>query len=194
MVAVARAVFPTTLGVAAGTRLPATAMLAGWEIDQAHARSDRTPPCAATKPGGSAPSSGRPSRNSWPGWRGITAPTSWPSWPRTCWSSSTRTARPQRRRTAGQRTAPVRLSRRRGCRLKGRLDSATFEVLSRAVRAVLCPPTDEGKTLGERQADALGKSANTPSTKARLPLEGGGAPACHRDPGLPVECANRPAG
>jgi hypothetical protein len=40
-----------------------------------------------------------------------------------------------------------------GGRIKGRLDAATFEVLCRAVRAVLCPATDELKSLGERQAD-----------------------------------------
>jgi len=76
--------------------------------------------------------------------------------------------------------------RRRGWSDQGQLDAATFEVLSRAVRGLLCPAADEGKTLGERQADALGEICEHALDEVGFP-RGWGTPACDGDPGLPVD-------
>jgi 5-methylcytosine-specific restriction protein A len=63
-----------------------------------------------------------------------------------------------------------------GGRIKGQLDAPTFEALARAVRASLLPETDEGKSLGERQADALGAICEHALDDAYLPTEAGARP------------------
>jgi hypothetical protein len=63
-----------------------------------------------------------------------------------------------------------------GGRIKGQLDAPTFEALARAVRASLLPEADEGKSLGERQADALGAICEHALDDAYLPAEGGQRP------------------
>ena len=52
----------------------------------------------------------------------------------------------------------------------------TFEVLARAIGALVKPVADEGKTLGERQADALGEICENAPDEGRLPVEGGERP------------------
>jgi 5-methylcytosine-specific restriction protein A len=178
MVAVARAVFPTSLGgVALEPRLPATAMaLAGWEIDQAHAEVIEH-----------ALRKGAAERIS---------PEHWSSLEEQL-AGLARHYRPdelaglaaQMLERLDQDGPPpnedepqvneLHLSASSdgvGGRVKGRLDAATFEVLCRAVRAVLCPATDELKSLGERQADALGEICEHALDEGRLPLEGGERP------------------
>jgi 5-methylcytosine-specific restriction protein A len=63
-----------------------------------------------------------------------------------------------------------------GGRVKGRLDAPTFEALARAIRAGLVPEADEGKSLGERQADALGAICEHALDDAYLPANGGQRP------------------
>ncbi|MDQ2708819.1 MAG: 13E12 repeat family protein [Actinomycetota bacterium] len=63
-----------------------------------------------------------------------------------------------------------------GGRIKGQLDAPTFEVLTRAIRASLTPETDEHKTLGERQADALAAICEHALNDGHLPCEGGQRP------------------
>src|SRR5882724_7510400 len=178
MVAVARAVFPTTLaGLPLEPRLPATAMaLAGWEIDQAHAEViDQALRKDAAE---------RISPEQWTALEEQLA-------------ELARHYRPDElAKLAAQlldrldqdgpppdedepQVNELHLSASAdgvGGRIKGRLDAATFEVLSRAVRALLCPAADEGKTLGERQADALGEICEHALDEGRLPLEGGERP------------------
>ncbi|HEY0574633.1 MAG TPA: DUF222 domain-containing protein [Pseudonocardia sp.] len=178
MVAVARSVFPTTLGgLPLEPQLPATAMaLAGWEIDQAHAEVIER-----------ALRRGAAERIS---------PEQWSSLEEQL-ASLARHYRPDE--LAGlaaqildrldqdgpppdedePQVNELHLSASAdgvGGRVKGRLDAATFEVLCRAVRAVLCPATDELKSLGERQADALGEICEHALDEGRLPLEGGERP------------------
>ena len=178
IVAVARAVFPTTLGgVALEPRLPATAMaLAGWEIDQAHAE------VIEHALGGDQ--ARRISPEQWVGLEEQLA-------------GLARDYRPDElAKLAAQlldrldqdgpppnddepQVNELHLSASAdgvGGRIKGRLDAATFEVLARSIRAVLCPAADEGKTLGERQADALGEICEHALDEGRLPLEGGERP------------------
>jgi 5-methylcytosine-specific restriction protein A len=63
-----------------------------------------------------------------------------------------------------------------GGRIKGRLDSVTFDMLSRAIEATIKPAADEAKSLGERQADALGEICENALDEARLPHRGGRRP------------------
>jgi 5-methylcytosine-specific restriction protein A len=44
-----------------------------------------------------------------------------------------------------------------GGKIKGQLDSTTYETVARAIGAILKPAADENKSLGQRQADALGE-------------------------------------
>src|SRR5882757_5957723 len=178
MVAVARAVFPTTLGgVALEPRLPATAMaLAGWEIGQAHAE--------VIEHALNTDQARRISSEQWVALEEQLA-------------ELARNYRPDElAKLAAQllegldqdgpppnddepQVNELHLSAAAdgvGGRIKGQLDAATFEVLSRAVRGLLCPAADEGKTLGERQADALGEICEHALDESRLPLEGGERP------------------
>jgi Domain of unknown function (DUF222) len=59
---------------------------------------------------------------------------------------------------------------------KGRLDSVTFEMLSRALAATLKPADHEHKSLGERQADALNEIRENALDLGRLPVQGGQRP------------------
>jgi len=178
MVAVARSVFPTALdGRPLEPKLPATAMaLAGWEIDQAHAQViERLMSSGAAE---------RISREQWStleeqlaniallyrpdelrriGWR---------------WLERLDQDGPPPREDEPQ-VNELHLSASPdgvGGRLKGRLDAATFEVVARAIRALLCPAADERKSLGERQADALGEICEHALDEGRLPHEGGERP------------------
>ncbi len=63
-----------------------------------------------------------------------------------------------------------------GGRIKGRLDAPTFEAVARAVRASLAPETDAGKSLGERQAEALAAVCEHALDDGYLPQEGGQRP------------------
>lgn len=63
-----------------------------------------------------------------------------------------------------------------GGRITGQLDAPTFEVLARAIRASLLPEADEGKSLGERQADALAAVCEHALDDAYLPTEAGQRP------------------
>jgi 5-methylcytosine-specific restriction protein A len=178
MVAVGRAVFPTTLaGVALEPRLPATAMaLAGWEIGQAHAE--------VIEHALSGEQARRISPEQWVGLEQQLAELARDYRP----DELARLAAQLLERLDQDGPPPdedepqvneLHLSASAdgvGGRIKGRLDSATFEVLSRAVRSVLCPAADEGKSLGERQADALGEICEHALDEGRLPLEGGERP------------------
>ncbi|WP_051581158.1 HNH endonuclease signature motif containing protein [Pseudonocardia acaciae] len=62
-----------------------------------------------------------------------------------------------------------------GGRVKGELDSVTFEMFARAIEAAL-KPDDQQKTLGERQADALGEICENALDEGRLPVKGGQRP------------------
>jgi uncharacterized protein DUF222 len=63
-----------------------------------------------------------------------------------------------------------------GGRVKGRLDSVTFEALTRALDATTKPDNPEHKTLGERQADTLGEICENALDEGRLPVKGGQRP------------------
>ena len=178
IVAVARAVFPTTLGgVPLEPRLPATAMaLAGWEIDQAHAEVIEQ---ALRKDAAE-----RITPEQWVGLEEQLV-------------ELARDYRPDElAKLAAQlldrldqdgpppdddepQVNELHLSASAdgaGGRIKGRLDAATYEVVARSIRAVLRPAADEGKSLGERQADALGEICEHALDEGRLPLEGGERP------------------
>ncbi|HZE65156.1 MAG TPA: DUF222 domain-containing protein [Sporichthyaceae bacterium] len=178
MVAVARAVFPTTLGgVAVEPRLPATAMaLAGWEIGQAHAE--------VIEHALNTEQARRISPEQW-----VTLEEQLAELARNYRPDELAKLAAQLLEGLDQDGPPpdddepqvneLHLSAAAdgvGGRIKGQLDAATFEVLSRAVRGLLCPAADEGKTLGERQADALGEICEHALDEGRLPLEGGERP------------------
>jgi Domain of unknown function (DUF222) len=79
----------------------------------------------------------------------------------------------------GPRVNELHLAKSRhgvGGRVKGRLDSVTFEVVARAIGALLKPAADEGKSLGQRRADALGEICAHALDEGRLPAQGGERP------------------
>ncbi|HEY0573025.1 MAG TPA: DUF222 domain-containing protein, partial [Pseudonocardia sp.] len=178
MVAVARSVFPTALdGQPLAPKLPATAMaLAGWEIDQSHAEViERLMSSRAAE---------------------RISPEQWSTLEEQL-ANIARLYRPDELRRIGLRwleqldqdgpppeedepqVNELYLSASPdgvGGRLKGQLDAATYEVVARAIRALLCPSADERKSLGERQADALGEICEHALDEGRLPLEGGERP------------------
>jgi len=178
IVAVARAVFPTTLaGVPLEPRLPATAMaLAGWEIDQAHA--------AVIEHALGGGQARRISPEQWIVLEEQLAELARDYRP----DELDRLAKQLLERLDQDGPPPdegepqvneLHMSASAdgaGGRIKGRLDAATYEVVARAVRWGLCPAADEGKTLGERQADALGEICEHALDESRLPLEGGERP------------------
>src|SRR5882757_10251266 len=63
-----------------------------------------------------------------------------------------------------------------GGRIKGQLDAVTFEVVARAIAALAKPAADEDKSLGQRQADALGEICAHALDEGRLPAQGGERP------------------
>jgi hypothetical protein len=63
-----------------------------------------------------------------------------------------------------------------GGKIKGQLDSATYETVARAIGAILKPAADENKSLGQRQADALGEICAHTLDEGRLPAQGGERP------------------
>ncbi len=63
-----------------------------------------------------------------------------------------------------------------GGKIKGRLDSTTFEAVARAIGVLLKPAADENKSLGQRQADALGEICAHALDEGRLPAQGGERP------------------
>jgi len=63
-----------------------------------------------------------------------------------------------------------------GGRIKGQLDAATFEAVARAIGAIVKPAADEDKSLGQRQADALGEICAHALDEGRLPAQGGERP------------------
>ena len=67
-----------------------------------------------------------------------------------------------------------------GGRIKGQLDAATFDALKRAIRAALPPvepdPLGRDKSIGERQAEALGAICEHALDDGYLPTEGGERP------------------
>jgi 5-methylcytosine-specific restriction protein A len=56
-----------------------------------------------------------------------------------------------------------------GGRVKGRLDSVTFDALRQAINGVIKPKADEGKSFGARQADALGEICEHVLDEGQLP-------------------------
>ena len=185
MVAVAASVFPTSLaGVPLKPRLPATATaLGGWEIDRAHAevieRALSTDAAGRLDPGV---------------WASVEAQL----------ADYARLYRPDELATfaaqliealdqdgpppddADQQVNELHLSKSRtggGGWIKGTLDASTFDVFARAIQANLTPtesgdPTGLGrdKTLGERQAEALGAICERVLDDGCLPSEGGERP------------------
>ncbi|MGH3631917.1 MAG: DUF222 domain-containing protein, partial [Sciscionella sp.] len=82
-------------------------------------------------------------------------------------------------READAQLNELNLSRNRdgiGGRIKGRLDSSTFDALAQAIAGLLPPKDDEDKTLGQRQADALGELCEHALDNGALPEAGGEAP------------------
>lgn len=63
-----------------------------------------------------------------------------------------------------------------GGRIKGQLDAPTYDVVARAIRASLLPEADEGNSLGERQAAALGAICEHALDDGHLPADGGQRP------------------
>jgi len=178
LVALAASVFPTGLdGQRLEPKLPVTAtVLAGWEIDQAHAevieRELNTGAARRLDPG-----------------RWSAAEAQLADWARTYRSDElARMARGLIAQLDQDGPAPdddesqvneLHLAKSRdgvGGRVRGQLDSATFEVLARAIGALAKPVADENKSLGERQADALGEICEHALDEGRLPVEGGERP------------------
>jgi 5-methylcytosine-specific restriction protein A len=178
LVALGSAVFPTTLdGQSVEPKLPATAAaLATGQIDTAHA--EVIEHALSTEAAG---------RIDPPRWAAAEAQLA--EWARLC--------RPDElARMAAElidqldedgpgpnaddrQVNELRLSTSRdgvGGRIKGRLDSVTFETLSRAIEATVTSDNDEHKTLGERQADALGEICENALDEGRLPIKGGQRP------------------
>jgi Domain of unknown function (DUF222) len=178
-VAVASSVFPTTslVGEVLEPRLPATAMALGaFEIERAHA--DVIESALASD------AARRISVEQWVGAEVLFA-----DWARQ--SSPEQLARHARDHLdmLDQDGAPpgeddprvneLHLANSRhgvGGKIKGQLDSATFEVVARAIGAILKPAADENKSLGQRRADALGEICAYALDEGRLPAQGGERP------------------
>jgi len=182
LVATATSVFPTSLaGEPLEPRLPATATaLGGWEIDRAHAEViERLLRSAAA---------GRLDPDTWTGVEAMLA-------------DAARLHRPDELAEVGadliehldqdgpppddedQLVNELHLTKSRtggGGRIKGQLDAATFDAVARAIRAKLPPvepdPLGRDKSLGERQAEALGAICEHALDDGYLPVEGGERP------------------
>jgi 5-methylcytosine-specific restriction protein A len=182
IVALAASVFPTSLhGEALQPRLPATATaLGGWEIGQAHGE--------VIERALSTHAAGRLAPEVWAGvemqladWARLYRP-----------DQLVRLATDVIEKLDQDGPAPedgdqlvneLHLARSRtggGGRIKGRLDATTFDAVCRAIQASLTPNDpdnlDRGKTLGERQADALGAICEHALDDGYLPAEGGERP------------------
>ena len=182
MVAVAESVFPTSLhGEALEPRLPATATaLGGWEIDRAHAevieRALHTDAARRLDPATWADVEVQLAD-----WARLFRPDELARLARILIDALDQDGPAPE--DEDQLVNELHLSKSRtggGGRIKGRLDAATFEVVARAIRAHLTPvdPTvlGEDKTLGERQADALGAVCEQSLDDGYLPAEGGERP------------------
>jgi len=182
LVATAAGVFPTSLaGEALEARLPATATaLGGWEIDRAHAEViERLLSSDAAR---------RLEAETWFGVEALLA-------------DAARQYRPDELAHVGadlighldQDGPPpededqlvnelhlAKSSTSGGGRIKGQLDAVTFDALKRAIRAALPPvepdPLGRDKSLGERQAEALGAICEHALDDGYLPTEGGERP------------------
>jgi hypothetical protein len=179
MVAVASSVFPTRslVGEVLEPKLPATAMALGaFEIDLAHAEVIEN--VLATD------AARRISVEQW-----VAAEVLFADWARRY--NPEQLAREARNHLdlLDQDGAPpgeddpqvneLHLSKSRhgvGGKIKGQLDSATYETVARAIGAILKPAADENKSLGQRQADALGEICAHTLDEGRLPAQGGERP------------------
>jgi 5-methylcytosine-specific restriction protein A len=176
LVATATAVLPASLlGEQVEPKLPATATaLGGYEIDQAHAAViDRALSTSAAERIG-------PER--WTGvevqladWARIYPPDQLAHLARQLIDNLDQDGpapddRPQ--------VNELQLSRfaEGGGRIKGQLDAPTYDVVARAIRASLLPEADEGNSLGERQAAALGAICEHALDDGHLPADGGQRP------------------
>ncbi|HEX4251201.1 MAG TPA: DUF222 domain-containing protein [Pseudonocardia sp.] len=182
MVALAWSIFPTSLqGAALEPRLPAPATaLGGWEIGQAHGE--------VIERVFGTDAAGRLAPEVWAGlgvqladWARLYRP-----------DQLARLATDVIEKLDQDGPAPededqlvneLHLARCRtdgGGRIKGRLDATTFDAVCRAIQAALTPnePDDlgRGKSLGERQADALGAICEHALDEGYLPEEGGQRP------------------
>jgi 5-methylcytosine-specific restriction protein A len=182
LVATAGSVFPTSLaGEPLEPRLPATATaLGGWEIDRTHAEVIER-----------LLSSDAAQRLDPETWAGVEAQL----------ADAARQYRPNELAHHGatlielldqdgpppddadQLVNELHLTKSRtgeGGRIKGQLDAATFDAVKRAIRASLPPvepdPLGRDKSLGERQAEALGAICEHALDDGYLPTEGGERP------------------
>ena len=178
-VAVASGVFPTRslLGEVLEPRLPATGMALGaLEIDLAHAEVIAS--ALATN------EAGRISVEQW-----VASEVLFADWARRCtpdqlarWAHDHLEMLDQDGSPPGEDDPQVNelhLAKSRfgnGGRIKGRLDAPTFEVVARAIAALLKPAADEDNSLGQRQADALGEICAHALDEGRLPGQGGERP------------------
>jgi len=185
MVAVAGSVFPTSLaGVPLEPRLPATATaLGGWEIDRAHAE--------VIERALSTDAAGRLDPAVWASveaqladYARLYRPDELAKFAAQLIECLDQDGPPPD--DEDQQVNELHLAKSRtggGGRIKGTLDAATFDVFARAVRANLTPaesgdPAGLGrdKTLGERQAEALGAICERVLDEGYLPAEGGERP------------------
>ncbi|MBB6374409.1 5-methylcytosine-specific restriction protein A [Pseudonocardia eucalypti] len=178
MVAVARAVFPTTLdGQPVEPVMPATATALGaFTIDQSHADVIEN---LLNSPTG---------RRLDPGvWRG--AEKQLAEWAATCRPDEVRRLGTQLLKTLDQDGPEpedekpqlnelylYRCRNGQGGRVKGQLDTPTFTALSLALEAHRTSGDDDDKSLPERDADALGALCVQALNHGALPVQGGERP------------------
>jgi 5-methylcytosine-specific restriction protein A len=179
LVAVASSVFATRslLGEVLEPRLPATGIALGaLEIDLAHAQVIES--ALATD------AAGRISAEQW-----VATEVLFADWARQCTPELLARYTREHLEMLDQDGAPpdddepqvneLHLAKSRfgvGGRIKGRLDAVTFEAVARAIAALLKPAADEDKSLGQRQADALGEICAHALDEGRLPERGGERP------------------
>jgi uncharacterized protein DUF222 len=178
MVAVARAVFPTTLdGQPVEPKLPATAtVLASGEIDTQHAEviERRLSSDAAQR---IDPERWTDAEAQLADWARIYRPDELDKLARELIEQLDQDGPPPG--DDEDQVNELYLSKSSdgiGGRVKGRLDSVTFEMLSRAIEASLTSDNDEHKSLAQRQADALGEICENALDAGRLPVKGGQRP------------------
>jgi 5-methylcytosine-specific restriction protein A len=179
LVKVAGSVFPTTVvGVPVQPRLPATATALGaFEIDLTHAEViDQVL---------SSDAAGRVDPGRW-----ADAETQLADWARLYTPGELRTmaeklvesldhdgAEPDHELDAQVNELHLTPSPDKiGGRIKGRLDSVTFEALSQALDGLIKPAADEHKSMAQRQADALGELCEHVLDEGVLPECGGEKP------------------
>jgi 5-methylcytosine-specific restriction protein A len=177
LVSTAAAVFPTSLtGERVEPKLPATATaLAGYEIDQAHAEViDRALHTGAAR---------RITPQCWTGvevqladWARIYPPDQLAHLAHELIDTLDQDGPPPDDEHPQLNELHMTTLPDGGCRFTGQLDAPTTEVVARAIRASLLPETDQGKSLGERQADALGAICEHALDDGYLPEQGGQRP------------------